>query len=274
MDEKKLYYWIKLKTNFFDSDTIDFLMSQKNGADYVVLYQMLCLKTANTDGGLYSQLGELIVPFDVEKIVRITKYFSLDTVRVALELYKNLGLVYVQENEILRISNFDNLIGYETQWAQKKRLYRDRKKSEDKVEDNVRQEYRDKRLEIRDKSIDIESENNTTKENTYVSSLHSDTICAKEKQANRRFVKPTVEEVRAYISEKNYPIDAEQFWNFYEAKGWMIGKAPMKNWRACVATWLKNGRSNSSVEPFVSKLNNPKMDVYDTETTWDDLITK
>ena len=115
---------------------------------------------------------------------------------------------------------------------------------------------------------------NLEKENTYVSSLHSDTICAKEKQANRRFVKPTVEEVRAYILEKNYPIDAEQFWNFYEAKGWMIGKAPMKNWKACVATWLKNGRSNSSEEPFVSKLNNPKMDVYDTETTWDDLISK
>ena len=114
---------------------------------------------------------------------------------------------------------------------------------------------------------------NIEKENTYISPFHSD-ISVREKQANRRFVKPTVEEVRAYISEKNYPIDAEQFWNFYEAKGWMIGKSPMKNWKSCVATWLKNGRSNSSEEPFVSKLNNPKMDVYDTETTWDDLITK
>ena len=114
---------------------------------------------------------------------------------------------------------------------------------------------------------------NIEKENTYISSFHSD-ISVREKQANRRFVKPTVEEVRAYILEKNYPIDAEQFWNFYEAKGWMIGKSPMKNWKSCIATWLKNGRSNSSEEPFVSKLNNPKMDVYDTETTWDDLISK
>ena len=114
---------------------------------------------------------------------------------------------------------------------------------------------------------------NIEKENTYISSFHSD-ISVREKQANRRFLKPTVEEVRAYILEKNYPIDAEQFWNFYEAKGWMIGKSPMKNWKSCIATWLKNGRSNSSEEPFVSKLNNPKMDVYDTETTWDDLISK
>ena len=115
---------------------------------------------------------------------------------------------------------------------------------------------------------------NIEKENICISSVPSDNTYTREKQTNRRFVKPTVEEVRAYILEKNYPIDAEQFWNFYEAKGWMIGKSPMKNWKSCIATWLKNGRSNSSEEPFVSKLNNPKMDVYDTETTWDDLISK
>lgn len=165
MPDKKLYYWIKLKTDFFDSDTIDFLMSQKNGADYVVLYQMLCLKTANNNGELYSQIGELIVPFDVEKIVRITKYFSADTVRVALELYKNLGLVYVQENEILRIANFSDLIGCETQWAEKKRLYRDKKKNVDKMEDKSIDKVEDiVREEIRDKSIEyryIENKENT-----------------------------------------------------------------------------------------------------------------
>lgn len=122
-------------------------------------------------------------------------------------------------------------------------------------------------------NIHNNTDKNIEKENTYISSFHSD-ISVREKQANRRFIKPTVEEVRAYISEKNYPIDAEQFWNFYEAKGWMIGKSPMKNWKSCIATWLKNGRSNSPTsEPFVSKLNNPRMDEYDTETTWDDLIT-
>ena len=46
----KRYYWIKLKESFMTSDVVDFLMSQKDGANYVVLYQMLCLKTINTDG--------------------------------------------------------------------------------------------------------------------------------------------------------------------------------------------------------------------------------
>ena len=48
MEDKK-YYWIKLRTDFFNQETIDFLLSQPNGCEYVVLYQMLCLQTANTN---------------------------------------------------------------------------------------------------------------------------------------------------------------------------------------------------------------------------------
>lgn len=79
----KRYYWIKLKTDFFSLDEIDFLLSQKNGCEYVVLYQMLCLNTANNRGKLMTMVGEMIVPFNIEKIVRDTKYFDFDTVAVA-----------------------------------------------------------------------------------------------------------------------------------------------------------------------------------------------
>ena len=53
----KRYYWIKLKDSFMSSDAIDYLMSQPDGANYVVLYQMLCLKTINTGGCLVSKIG-------------------------------------------------------------------------------------------------------------------------------------------------------------------------------------------------------------------------
>lgn len=43
MERVKRYYWIKLKTDFFNSDEMDFLLSQKDGCKYIVLYQMLCL---------------------------------------------------------------------------------------------------------------------------------------------------------------------------------------------------------------------------------------
>ena len=168
MQENKKYYWIKLKTDFFSLDEIDFLLSQKNGCEYVVLYQMLCLNTANSNGKLQKELGEIIIPYDVEKIVRDTKYFDFDTVTVALELYKKLGLVYVDDNGYLAITDYKNLVGSETKWAEQKRAYRERLKNsevkelpmdndKDNLKDNVRQENRDKSIEIRDKSIDIDN---------------------------------------------------------------------------------------------------------------------
>lgn len=57
--------------------------------------------------------------------------------------------------------------------------------------------------------------------------------------AMERFTKPTVEEVEEYQRSINAGIDAENFVDFYTAKGWLIGKSPMKDWRAAVRTWKK-----------------------------------
>lgn len=59
------------------------------------------------------------------------------------------------------------------------------------------------------------------------------------KKGSSRFQKPTIEEIRQYCLEKGYNVDAEQFFNFYESKGWLVGKSPMKDWRAAVSTWNK-----------------------------------
>ena len=56
----------------------------------------------------------------------------------------------------------------------------------------------------------------------------------KEKGPMRR---PTVEEVRAYCSERGNGIDPQAFVDFYEAKGWLVGKSTMKDWKAAVRTW-------------------------------------
>lgn len=107
MEKTKKYYWIKLKTDFFNLAEIDFLLSQENGCQYIVLYQMLCLQTANNKGELSSNFGEMIVPYNVEKIARDTKYFSTDTVIVALELFKKLELIYIDEGSCYKIAGFD-----------------------------------------------------------------------------------------------------------------------------------------------------------------------
>lgn len=112
MSDDKKYYWIKLKMDFFNMEEIDFLLSQKNGCEYVVLYQMLCLMSANTNGRLQKKIGEMIVPYTIDKIVRDTKYFDVDTVTVALELYKRLGLVYYEgQNGTLVIPGAVAMVG-------------------------------------------------------------------------------------------------------------------------------------------------------------------
>ena len=169
MADNKKFYWIKLKTDFFSQETIDFLISQPNGCQYVVLYQMLCLRTANNGGNLATKIGEMIVPYDVNKIVRDTKYFDFDTVTIALGLFKQLGLIYESEDDVLKISNFELMVGSETSSAKRVREHRERKKTlqcnrdvTDKTlqcNTDVTQEYRVKSLEFREKSLDNREQN-------------------------------------------------------------------------------------------------------------------
>ena len=61
-----------------------------------------------------------------------------------------------------------------------------------------------------------------------------------------RFVPPTAEEVKAYCLERQNGIDANTFVNFYAAKGWMIGKNRMKDWKAAVRTWERNSNQTQT----------------------------
>lgn len=66
-----------------------------------------------------------------------------------------------------------------------------------------------------------------------------------------RFIKPTVDDVRAYCQERNNTIDPENFVDYYESNGWRVGKNPMKDWKACVRTWER--RESYSTKPNTSK---------------------
>ena len=59
-------------------------------------------------------------------------------------------------------------------------------------------------------------------------------------EPTKRFKKPTIEEIQAYCDERNNGIDAERFYDYYESKGWKVGKAPMKDWKASIRTWERN----------------------------------
>lgn len=58
-------------------------------------------------------------------------------------------------------------------------------------------------------------------------------------EGNGRFQKPSLEEIREYCINRGNKVDPEQFFDFYESKGWMVGKSRMKDWKAAVRTWEK-----------------------------------
>lgn len=64
------------------------------------------------------------------------------------------------------------------------------------------------------------------------------------KRPQKVFRKPTVEQIADYCMSRNNGIDAESFYDFYESKGWVVGKSPMKDWKACVRTWEKRDRED------------------------------
>ena len=68
--------------------------------------------------------------------------------------------------------------------------------------------------------------------------------------AGKRFLPPTVNEVRTYCSERENNVDPEAFYDFYVSVGWRVGSKPMKDWQAAVRTWERrdNGKSGDSLD--------------------------
>ncbi|GAA0104068.1 phage replisome organizer N-terminal domain-containing protein [Paraclostridium sordellii] len=158
MSNKK-YYWLKLKENFFEEDAISWIEEQESGKDYCLFYLKLCLKSLKTNGLLIRNVGSMLVPYDVKTLARITNT-DTDTVRVAMELFKRIGLVQILENGEIYISELQNMVGSETKWAEKKRLQRQKKDNVPQLSGQSPIEIeKEIDIEIRDKSLDKDKEN-------------------------------------------------------------------------------------------------------------------
>lgn len=61
-----------------------------------------------------------------------------------------------------------------------------------------------------------------------------------ESEKSKRFIRPTVEQVQEYCNSRNNGISGQEFVDYYDSKGWKVGKSPMKDWKAAVRTWENN----------------------------------
>lgn len=86
-----------------------------------------------------------------------------------------------------------------------------------------------------------------------IPSIDKDSIVKDSIDNNKgRFTPPTVEEVREYCNERKNNVDPETFINFYESKGWFVGKNKMKDWKASVRTWERNRKKEEKPLGYIS----------------------
>lgn len=89
----------------------------------------------------------------------------------------------------------------------------------------------------------------------------------------KRFVPPTVEEVKAYCVERKNNVNAEVFVDFYQSKNWYIGKNKMKDWKAAIRTWEKKNKETSNTQKG-TKFNNFPGRTYDMKELEKQLLGK
>lgn len=211
---EKRYYWLKLQENYFDNLHIKKLRRLAGGDTYMVIYLKMQLASIRT-GGVLEYQG---IEDDFASELALSLDEDVENIRVVLMFLESCNLIEANDrNEFLLIEASEN-IGSESSSAERVRRFRQNKQKALPCNADVT---------ACNGSVTIDIDIEKDKE--------------KDKNKSKRFVPPTVEEVKAYCKERGNSVDAEKFVNYYTSKGWVVGKnSPMKNWQACVRTWEKN----------------------------------
>lgn len=222
--------WIKITTDIFDDEKILLIESLPDAyAIITVWFKLLCLAGKQNNSGVFL-LGRM--PYTEQMLATIFRMKEA-TVTMALRTFEQFGMVELVDG-VITIPN----------WGKHQNL--DQLESKKEYMRSYMKEYREKQrlltggkpscktnsktnVSSADKEIDKDKEKEIDKES--------------DKQKRKRFVPPSLEEVKAYCSERNNNVDAERFIDYYTSNGWLVGKNKMKDWKAAVRTWERNGYS-------------------------------
>ena len=133
MSDNKKYYYMKLKEDFFDTEEMIVLEGIQDGYIYSNILLKLYLKSLKTNGRL--MLRDLI-PYNAEMIANITRH-NVSSVKVALDIFKKLGLIEVLDDGAIYMRDIQNFVGSSSSEADRKRAYRLKIKEEkERLENN------------------------------------------------------------------------------------------------------------------------------------------
>ena len=256
----KKYYWIKLSQAFFQSKEIKKLRRIAGGDTYVIIYLKMQLISLETGGRIYYDGIE----DDFAEELALSLDEDVNNIRMTLAFMQKCGLIEKRSEEEYFLPEVLRNFGAETDAARRMRSMRERNKvtiERNNVTPMLQDRYTDIDKDI-DKDIDIELEKEIESEKE-IEAVPASPPAPAESKKTKRFVKPKVEEVEAYCRERQNGIDAHHFYDYYESNGWKVGKSPMKDWKATVRSWERNGYStgkqqkeNHSVDKYKEFINN------------------
>lgn len=142
----KRYFWMKLSRDFFKRHDIRIIEGMENGKEYVLFYMKLLCESIDHEGNL--RFSEEI-PYTEDMLAAITNT-DKKIVYEALEVFHDLGLIEIKEDGTFYLKQIEGMIGFETEWAEKKRQYRDSKRTQEgQTKDNVLTMSEDKKDKVR-----------------------------------------------------------------------------------------------------------------------------
>jgi|TARA_R110000822_G_scaffold76755_4_gene184520 DNA-binding transcriptional ArsR family regulator len=143
----------------------------------------------------------------------------------------------------------------------------------DPIEEKLMTPIRKVKDPIEEKLIDNNTSNNTNNNTMNIG------VVTPEKKVKKVFVKPTLTEVIDFCNETQANIDPQDFMDFYESKGWMVGKNKMKCWMSCVRRWKrmeveknreKHEKNKAKQAKQNEQLRNRTIEHQLTDTSWAD----
>ena len=230
--------WIKLTTDMFDNRKIKHLRRLPDGDSIVLIWVMLLTMAGRCNAGGMIFLTENI-PY-TPKMLADELDFEESTVVLALNALEDLNMV--SKNYHYSISGWEeyqNIEGME----------------------RIREQTRKRVAKYRENKniLPCNATCNATVTECNATDIEEDNII---RAKTTKFIPPTVEDVEAYCFERQNSVDAGQFVDFYSAKGWMLGKNKMKDWKAAVRTWERKDREqNTTKTSYKDSIKNRVSDV-------------
>ena len=218
MGDSKKYFWLKLKRDFFKRHDIRIVEDMPNGKDYVLFYLKLLCESVDHEGML--RFSDQI-PYNEQMLATITNT-NVDIVRMATKVFTELGMMELLDDGTLFMLETQKMVGSETEWAKKKREYRDKKALEDKErtkKDNVRQEIEkqidtDKEIEIEKKITPVKKKYGEFQKVTLTNEEYSKLINEYGEETTHK----AIEYLDSYITEKGYKSKS----NYLAIRRWVI----------------------------------------------------